>query len=162
MSTSYYIGIDPATTNSGIAVLDSSGSLIAHRLITVAKPRDAFQRIPLMTQQIEAALLPHLKQNTSAIVEYTREGTHGVDILVKIDILVGSIWNMLLSHGCKVKLMLPSEWRSRVSPEILKGGKNVKRDELKLRAQNIIKEKFHITPSIDEAEAICIACAGLE
>ena len=49
---------------------------------------------------------------------------------------------------------LPSEWRSEIG---IKTGAGIKRQELKLRAFEVVKDKFGLDiESDDEAEAICI------
>lgn len=74
---------------------------------------------------------------------------------VQCCILLWSYFNEI-----KINILSPSHWRSVIKDNYsISFGR--KREEQKNNAVNFVNKKYNISASSDEADAICIGCAGL-
>ena len=146
------VGADLSTKCSGLALIED-GILKEHCAIDFSKEKDVEVRIDEMIKRIDLTLKywdPHV-----VFVESPWMGNN-MQTAMKLAFIIGGVRHMCLETNAGFNLILPSEWRKVVG---INSGKK-KRPELKQEAMNYIGNKYKLTVSEDEAEAICIADAA--
>lgn len=143
-------GIDASTNKTGVSLF-IDGEYSGHMLIDLHKIKDSNIRVPKMMKEIKD-VLDYYEPDIIVMEE----------CLLKINIatvkllsyLAGAIISWAADNQVEFRFQLPSEWRKRV--EIVQGPKTP-RDKLKQEAIDMVKEKFGIDVTDDEAEAVLIA-----
>lgn len=143
-------GIDASTNKTGISLF-IDGEYSGHMLIDLHKIKDSNIRVPKMMQEIKN-ILDYYKPDIIVMEECLLKTN--IATVKLLSYLAGAIISWAADNQVEFRFQLPSEWRKRV--EIVQGPKTP-RDKLKQEAIDMVKEKFGIDVTDDEAEAVLIA-----
>lgn len=149
-------GIDPSTTCSGVAILDD-GKLVAHEIFDMKKNRDTFDRIETMIFELGDFIQKHKPD----VVYVEDPNGKSVKIAKMISNVIGGIMYACYVVGCRLAALTASQWRSALGIRLTKGDKHLTREELKAADIAWVQKRYGIKCGDDEADAICIANAGL-
>lgn len=143
-------GIDASTNKTGISLF-IDGEYSGHMLIDLHKIKDSNIRVPKMMQEIKN-ILDYYKPDIIVMEECLLKTN--IATVKLLSYLAGAIISWAADNQVEFRFQLPSEWRKRV--EIVQGPKTP-REKLKQEAIDMVKEKFGIDVTDDEAEAVLIA-----
>lgn len=142
-------GIDGSTNKTGVSLF-VDGEYSGHMLIDLHKIKDSNIRVPKMMKEIKGVL--DYYQPDIIVMEECLLKTNIATVKL-LSYLAGAIILWAADNEVEFRFQLPSEWRKRV--KIVQGPKTP-RDKLKQEAIDMVKEKFGIDVTDDEAEAILI------
>lgn len=142
-------GIDASTNKTGISLF-IDGEYSGHMLIDLHKIKDSNIRVPKMMQEIKN-ILDYYKPDIIVMEECLLKTN--IATVKLLSYLAGAIISWAADNQVEFRFQLPSEWRKRV--EIVQGPKTP-REKLKQEAIDMVKEKFGIDVTDDEAEAVLI------
>ena len=144
------VGIDASTNKTGVSLfIDNEYS--GHMLIDLHKLKDSNLPVPKMMQAIKNTLDYH-KPDIIVMEECLLK--NNIATVKLLSYLAGAIISWAADNEVEFRFQLPSEWRKRVG--IIQGPKTP-RDKLKQEAIDMVKEKFGIDVTDDEAESLLIA-----
>lgn len=143
-------GIDASTNKTGISLF-IDGEYSGHMLIDLHKIKDSNIRVPKMMQEIKN-ILDYYEPDIIVMEECLLKTN--IATVKLLSYLAGAIISWAADNQVEFRFQLPSEWRKRV--EIVQGPKTP-REKLKQEAIDMVKEKFGINVTDDEAEAVLIA-----
>lgn len=143
-------GIDASTNKTGVSLF-IDGEYSGHMLIDLHKIKDSNVRVPKMMKEIKDVL--DYYEPDIIVMEECLLKTNIATVKL-LSYLAGAIISWAADNQVEFRFQLPSEWRKRV--EIVQGPKTP-RDKLKQEAIDMVKEKFGIDVTDDEAEAVLIA-----
>nr|DAG47871.1 MAG TPA: Holliday junction resolvasome, endonuclease subunit [Caudoviricetes sp.] len=143
-------GIDASTNKTGVSLF-IDGEYSGHMLIDLHKIKDSNIRVPKMMKEIKDVL--DYYEPDIIVMEECLLKTNIATVKL-LSYLAGAIISWAADNQVEFRFQLPSEWRKRV--EIVQGPKTP-RDKLKQEAIDMVKEKFGIDVTDDEAEAVLIA-----
>lgn len=144
------VGIDASTNKTGVSLF-IDGEYSGHMLIDLHKIKDSNIRVPKMMKEIKGVL--DYYEPDIIVMEECLLKTNIATVKL-LSYLAGAIISWAADNQVEFRFQLPSEWRKRV--EIVQGTKTP-RDKLKQEAIDMVKEKFGIDVTDDEAEAVLIA-----
>ena len=122
--------------------------------IEAAKDDAVDIRIAFMSDEIRKLIY---KEMPTLIAIEDVSYQRNAQVLIDLARLQGHIMRIAMDVGIPVVICKPSAWRKAVG---IKTGKGIKRNELKMAAMSLIKEKYGVDVPEDIAEAICIGeCA---
>ena len=143
-------GIDASTNKTGVSLF-IDGEYSGHMLIDLHKIKDSNIRVPKMMQEIKN-ILDYYEPDIIVMEECLLKTN--IATVKLLSYLAGAIISWAADNQVEFRFQLPSEWRKRV--EIVQGPKTP-REKLKQEAIDMVKEKFGIDVTDDEAEAVLIA-----
>ena len=143
-------GIDASTNKTGVSLF-IDGEYSGHMLIDLHKIKDSNVRVPKMMKEIKNVL--DYYEPDIIVMEECLLKTNIATVKL-LSYLAGAIISWAADNQVEFRFQLPSEWRKRV--EIVQGPKTP-RKKLKQEAIDMVKEKFGINVTDDEAEAVLIA-----
>lgn len=149
----YYIGVDPSTVSTGVAVLDENGELVQYGTINPPTELDHHDKLAYQFEQLKATISLY-GNNIQSIVCEEQFGGPSIDTLKKITrtcaivMLVASLFNI------ELHMMYPVSWRKIFHND---GAAN-KADTLKL--VNEIHSLQLKKKDNDIADAIAMATCG--
>lgn len=143
-------GIDASTNKTGVSLF-IDGEYSGHMLIDLHKIKDSNVRVPKMMKEIKNVL--DYYEPDIIVMEECLLKTNIATVKL-LSYLAGAIISWAADNQVEFRFQLPSEWRKRV--EIVQGPKTP-REKLKQEAIDMVKEKFDINVTDDEAEAVLIA-----
>jgi len=149
-----YISFDQSTTATAYCIW-IDGKYFQHGVINLKKIKEADLRFDQMARSI-IQLLEQEKPQVITI-EDTALQTNA-KTLKDLAQLQGVIMGYCLANNISFTVYSPTKWRAILH---FKTGKGVKRPELKQQAIDYVLEKYNITASEDECEAIAIGSAVL-
>jgi Holliday junction resolvasome RuvABC endonuclease subunit len=147
------VGIDGATTNSGVAVFED-GKYIAHKLIHLTG--DASIRIPKMMMTICDFIKEH---KPDKIIMEKSMMTNNIDTVQKLSNLAGAVMFYAYDNDIEFEHKYPSQWRKEIG---LSGGAKVKKEILKAEAIEAVRQEYGLSLTDDEAESVLIARSGFD
>lgn len=145
------LGCDLSTKSSGLGLIDENENLLDYQLIELKHIKDIDDRTKEMMKCIAEFIAKHKPD-----VCYTENSWNkqNVETTKKLSEIIGATRYMCILDNCCFNRLLPSAWRAKLG---IGGGK---REELKQRAIQYVKEKYNIDVNDDVAEGICLALAG--
>lgn len=143
-------GIDASTNKTGVSLF-IDGEYSGHMLIDLHKIKDSNVRVPKMMKEIKNVL--DYYEPDIIVMEECLLKTNIATVKL-LSYLAGAIISWAADNQVEFRFQLPSEWRKRV--EIVQGPKTP-REKLKQEAIDMVKERFDINVTDDEAEAVLIA-----
>lgn len=118
------------------------------------------KRVLFMIENIEIFLKKH---KPNLIIVEDSYGQNDMMTLKMLSRIQGSIISWGVRHNAKVVFYTPSEWRKKVGmPIVDANGKPLKREQFKELSKIIVKQKYGIDVTDDEADAICMGLATTE
>lgn len=146
------IGIDGASKKTGVAVIQNN-KLVQYGILDYHNVKDPEQRVTNMT----IGITDILSRYSPAIIwmedTWTSANPRVSQMLTTI---LGGVRYWATTHDCEFHSILPSSWRK----ELNMNEHGAKRQELKKKSIDYIKEHFDIKVSDDISDAICIAIVG--
>ena len=158
------IAIDASTKSSGIAIYENK-ELIKYLCITQSS-KDVLKRIKGMTDEIEKLYQEYKDNNVQVIIEQiipdnlnddNAKWTKNQATFKALFYLQAAIVLMFHSYNIEVEFIGASSWRKQCG--IKQGG--IKRDTLKQKDIEFVKDVFGLTVNDDVADAICIGYAKI-
>lgn len=150
------LAIDASTKSSGLAILE--GLKLEHYSCVTATSTDLFNRIHKMVDAIKE-LLKNNKIDKIIMEEVRPEtGAHNIKTHKALLYLQGAIALMAHDDFPKIEIiyLYPSEWRKLCG---IKTGSGVKRETLKAKDIEFVKQEYGITVNDDIADAIGLGYA---
>ena len=150
------IGIDGSTKSSGISIFDNK-KLIHYECIT-ASSTNVFKRIDKMISELEHIITKYKVEYAYIEDVYPEDVHNNIQIYKTLTYLQGFILHLLDKYNIKHTFFTASEWRSKCG---IHTGRGIKRESLKPKDIEFVKNHFNIDVNDDIADGICIAYAGL-
>jgi len=150
------IGVDGSTTASGVAVFED-GEYLEHKLIDLHKIKDAYQRIPMMANEICKYI--NSVAPVDVIIMEKSMLKNNIDTVQKLSNLAGAIMLYAYQNGIEFRHPLPSEWRKIIG---LQQSSKIKREILKLEAIKAVSQEYELDVTDDVAESILLARSGFK
>ena len=150
------ISFDQSSIRTGIAVFDNS-DLIHHGVIDLHKEKDASFRIKNMCKQIKQLVNKYYPDCIVAEDVNLRNGS--VRTVIMLARLSGNIQEMAFEADIPITFYSPSTWR-RIAG--IKMGRDIKREQLKQEAIDMVYQSYGFKCGDDEAEAIIEGLAYLK
>ena len=151
------LGIDASTKCSGYGIVNENEELLLHSVFDYSKIEDIDERIDCQIQCF-IKLFNEWKPDVCYIEDTWKAGkVLNIQTTKKLTNLIGAVRCLSIENGCAFNTVYPSTWRSVLG---IDGGQGTKREEFKRRAMIYVNDKFGLVVGDDEAEGICIACAG--
>ena len=153
------LSLDASTKSTGVAIFDNN-KLIAQECIT-STSMDLFKRIHVMIDRIRQLLF--IYQIDKIILEEVRpeNGLANIKTHKALMYLQGAI--AMLVHDnyphTEIVYLYPNEWRKLCG---IKTGSGIKRESLKAKDINFVKDKFNLDVNDDIADAIGLGYAYLK
>ena len=142
--------LDLSTKSSGFAV-GQDQILQQHGCIT-AKSKDVEKRIIQMRKQITNLICEYSPDKIVMQQVRSETNSHTNKVLMWLQGIV-----VIAAYECNSKIQIQfvgaTEWRAAIK---IRQGRGVKRDEVKSRDIQYVKEKYNITVNDDQADALCI------
>lgn len=142
------LAFDQATTKTGYALF-TNGSYLCHGLIDCHSEPDVGVRIEQIVGRISNVIAVH--RPDIVVIEDTAM-QRNVKVLRLLAQLQGMVLGCCMTQGIPCKIRKPAYWRKYL--HFTQG--RAKSAELKRQAQQIVKRRYNLTVSEDEADAICI------
>lgn len=140
--------IDSSTKKTGIAYF-LDGQLTDYKLLDYSSISDSEQR----RDEMSIGIINTLSQYDPDIV-WIEDSWNALNLQTSkaLTMIIGIVYAWCLINKKEFHTVFPSEWRSWLGMD---QGKK-KRAELKQMAKDYVQNVYHITPSEDECDAICI------
>lgn len=151
------LSIDASTKNTGIAIFEQ-GKLIHYECIS-SSSSDVYKRIELMTNKIEELYNTYNPTNIVMQDVLPEDVKHNQAVFKALIYLQAAIVLMLHKYDKQVELYAASHWRSVVN---IKTGKGIKRENLKIASQNLVKAIYNIDVNDDISDAVCLGIAYIK
>lgn len=148
------VTIDSSTRRTGMALFEN-GVYQTHVLVDLNSTKgQTDERISTMIGR----MIGHLNEmRPDAVVIEEPKGHANVELVRKLSEILGAVRGWCISNAIEYHEIKPSVWRKYCG--ISQGKK--KREELKEESINLVKEKYGMTVSDDEADSICIGIATI-
>lgn len=143
-------GIDASTNKTGVSLF-IDGEYCGHVLIDLHKIKDSYVRVPKMMQEIKRTLddfSPDIVVMEECLLKTN------ISTVKLLSYLAGAIISWSTDNNVEFRFKMPAEWRKECG---LIQGPKVQREKLKQEAIDLVKRKFNIEVTDDEAEGILIA-----
>nr|DAL08561.1 MAG TPA_asm: RuvC [Caudoviricetes sp.] len=144
------IGIDMSSQRTGIALFDDN-QYVDHVLIDLHKIKDTDERIRKMMKNIKQQLN---RYKPDVIVMEECLMTNNIKTVKVLSYIAGAIISWADENNTIFKFQLPTAWRKKVG---IMQNQYIKREQLKQEAIEMVKEKFGLDVTDDEAESILLA-----
>lgn len=151
----HFISLDQSLSATGWC-LWVNGEYTQHGLISAKNIKGSEEKLNYMATEICKLLNEY--NPVSVWFEDTALQSNP-SVLKSLSQLQGVIIGYCLSKGIDYGIMTPSEWRKELG---LPSGRGLKRPELKSNSINYVNQKYRISPTEDECEAITIGEAVLK
>ena len=154
------LAIDPSTKSTGLAIFQDQ-ELIHYECIT-AGSTNIFKRIEKMTKAIDSLISEYKVEKVIIEDVYPEDVHNNIQIYKSLIYLQGFILYTLDNRGISgndIKFYLPSEWRKKCG---IHTGRGIRRESLKPKDIEFVKNQFGIVVNDDIADAICIGFAAVD
>lgn len=150
------LALDLSTKSSGYA-LGEKDNLLKHGYIS-ASSKDVIKRIIKMRDQIAEIIIQNNIQKI--VMEQVRPeyNSHTNKVLMWLQAAI-AIKTYEINPKIQCDFIGASEWRAALN---IKQGRGIKRNQLKPRDIQYVKNKYNVNVNDDEADAICIFDAYYE
>lgn len=145
-------GIDSSSNRTAISYFEDN-KLVDYKVIDLKKIKDKNERIDTMMLSIAAHLNSWKPDYVYQEDTWTSGNPETANILTTI---LGGVRFWCISNNCVYHKIKPTVWRSQFGLNQYKA----KREELKEKSIDYVKEKFGVSVSDDEADAILIGLCG--
>lgn len=145
-------GIDSSSNRTAISYFEDN-KLVDYKVIDLKKIKDKNERIDTMMLSIAAHLNSWKPDYVYQEDTWTSGNPETANILTTI---LGGVRFWCISNNCIYHKIKPTVWRSQFGLNQYKA----KREELKEKSIDYVKEKFGVSVSDDEADAILIGLCG--
>lgn len=145
-------GIDSSSNRTAISYFEDN-KLVDYKVIDLKKIKDKNERIDTMMLSIAAHLNSWKPDYVYQEDTWTAGNPETANILTTI---LGGVRFWCISNNCIYHKIKPTVWRSQFGLNQYKA----KREELKEKSIDYVKEKFGVSVSDDEADAILIGLCG--
>ncbi len=173
------IGIDASTTATGVSVFeleDKTFKYIAHDLFNSPEhkftkknkniSKTAYKALHSREKRefMEANVLFMMKEIGDILDKYepdiiVMEDTYGQNDMMTLKML-SRIQGAVIDYGrrfnTEIIFKAPASWRKSVGIQQVEDGVRIKRKKLKELSKTLVKQKFDLDVTDDEADAICI------
>ena len=151
------LALDPSTKKTGYAIFQDN-SLIKYGTISAKETFPLFKRIDIMIESL-TEILNNYEIKTVYIEDVIPDDVHHNQKVFKaLTYLQGFILSLLEKHNVPVIFYTSSEWRKKCG---IKTGRGVKRESLKAKDIQFVKDNYQIEVDDDTADAICIGDAAI-
>lgn len=151
------LGIDASTKCSGIGLINENEELLFHSVFDYKNVDDIDERIDAQIKRF-VELFNIWTPDVCYIEDTWKAGkVLNIQTTKKLTNLIGAVRCLCIQHDCAFNTIYPSSWRATLGIDY---GQNTQREEFKRRAMLYVNKKFGVIVGDDEAEGICIACAG--
>jgi Holliday junction resolvasome RuvABC endonuclease subunit len=147
------ISFDQASITAGWSLFDENG-YIDSGIIKKDKNIPINQRVPQMAE----AICEKIKlSNADMVIIEGIQNQGSIKTTLDLARLQGGIMMWCEVKQKPLHIVSPSEWRAALK---FKLGSKVKREELKIQAENYVLKHYGLSINTDEAEAVCINAAA--
>lgn len=144
------VGIDASTNKTGISLFVNE-EYKEHVLIDLHHIKNSKERLPKMMHEIKQTLA---KYKPDLIVMEECLMKTNIAAVKLLSYLAGAIISWAADNKVEFMFQLPTEWRKRIG---FAQGPKVTRAELKKEAIDMVKKKFGLDVTDDEAESLLVA-----
>lgn len=146
------MSIDASTTSTGIAIFENN-KLIKYQCITEDSSKNVLTRILKMTSEIRKIYMQFQPDQIIMEEVLPEDVKHNQKVFKALIYLQASIVLMFHEFKKPVELVVASHWRKICG---IKTGSKIKREQLKMASQKLVKNIFKIDVNNDISDAICI------
>lgn len=144
------VGIDMSSSKTGISLF-VDGEYAGHVLIDLHKIKDSDERMRKMMRGIKEKL--NIYKPDMIMMEECLM-TNNIKTVKILSYIAGTIISWADENEVDFRFQMPTEWRKKVGIE---QSKKIKREQLKQEAVAMVKDKFSLDVTDDEAEAVLLA-----
>ena len=149
-----FVSIDGSTQKTALSLF-IDGNYSTHILLDYSNDKNADTRFESMVKGVWRVLNEY-KPNIIYIEEtYMARNPKTTKILTRLQ---GVVYAWCINNDCEFNVILPSQWRKQLSISQSKK----KREELKEQSIQYVLDKYQISVTDDEADAICIGDAVIK
>ena len=152
----FYLGLDPSTKATGYSIFEDK-KLIEYGCIT-AGSANVWHRIDKMIKEIEQIIQKYPFSYIYLEDVYPEDVKSNLTVWKILTYLQGFILHSLDKYNLKYTFFTASEWRTKCG---IQTGRGIKRESLKPKDIEFVKNQFNIKVNDDIADAICIGFAGI-
>ena len=152
----FYLGLDPSTKATGYSIFEDK-KLIEYGCIT-AGSANVWHRIDKMIKEIEQIIQKYPFSYIYLEDVYPEDVKSNLTVWKILTYLQGFILHSLDKYNLKYTFFTASEWRAKCG---IQTGRGIKRESLKPKDIEFVKNQFNIKVNDDIADAICIGFAGI-
>lgn len=149
------LSFDQSTLTTGWALFDGL-SYVSHGLIDLSKNKDFESRFVQMCGEIRSIIL---SQCPDIVLIEDTVLMRSPKTMKQLSQLQGIIIGFCQMRDIPYEVFYPTNWRKVLG---FKQGSGTKRSELKQQAIDMIYDRYGITATNDEADAICIGMAYIK
>lgn len=150
------MGLDPSTKATGVSVF-ADNKLIHYECIT-AGSANLYKRIDKMITELKRIITEFKIQYVYIEDVYPEDVHNNIQIFKALTYLQGFILHLFDQYNLKSTFFTASEWRAKCG---IRTGRGIKRESLKPKDIEFVKNQFGIEVNDDVADAIGIGFAGL-
>lgn len=150
------LGLDLSTKNSGYSIFKDN-ELIEYGCIN-AGSANLFHRIDKMVTDLEQIISRYSIDHVYLEDIYPEDVHNNIQVYKALCYLQGFILHLLDHYKIEHTFFIPSEWRAKCG---IRTGRGIKRDTLKAKDIEFVKNQFDIMVGDDAADAIGIGFAGI-
>lgn len=153
-----YMGLDASTHSTGVSIFDE-GELIAHDCLK-ASSTDVIKRIQKIIDQLDKVIEMHKPDIIilEEVIPKQQEDNYKTVQTRRVLMWLQAAINFLCHEkypNIKIEYIYPNEWRAWIG---IKTGAGVRRESLKEKDIEWVKDTFGLTLNDDEADAIGLVC----
>lgn len=150
------MGLDPSTKASGVSIFKDN-ELIHYECIT-AGSANLYNRIDKMVAELKRIITEYKVEYVYIEDVYPEDVMNNQNVFNALKYLQGFILHLLNQFNLNHTFFTPSEWRSKCG---IHTGRGIKRESLKTKDIEFVKNQFGINVNDDIADAICIGFVGI-
>jgi Holliday junction resolvasome RuvABC endonuclease subunit len=148
------LAIDASTKSSGWSIYDGQ-DLKDYGCIT-ASSSNLFRRIHKMVDEIEKIIKQYNVEEVAIEDVIPDDVRHNQNVYKALVYLQGFLADKFDEYGLKVTYYVASAWRKKCA---IHTGRGIKRESLKPKDMEFVKNQFGLSVNDDVADAICIGFA---
>lgn len=149
----FFLSLDAATYNTGISIFNKEGQLLSHKLFSIGKKNDFFERIKILKEEIDGIVKNF---NIKCLILESVQLQTNAQLFMKLSMLQGVIrYDAINDLKIDLVTIAPDEWRSYNHVY------GTKRDEQKKASIERVKKVCGIEVGDDEADSICLGYCGV-
>lgn len=152
----YILALDCSTKSTGYSIYNNK-ELVDYGCI-VASSSNLFNRIDKMVEELEKIIHKYNFAHIYIESVYPEDVHNNQAVFDALKYLQGFILHLLNKYNLNHTFFTASEWRAKCG---IQTGRGIKREILKSRDINFVKNQFNIIVNDDIADAICIGYAAV-
>lgn len=160
MNKKVYLALDQSLNISGYAFFSEKGSLLEKGTFSCPAKYPIEQRLYNIMKEVTELINEYSSDYEVVVFLEDIQNQNNISTYKKLAFVQATILLTCFFEKCDYMVISPSHWR-RIIKEKYGIAFGRKREEQKENAIAFVNEHFKIKATSDEADAICLGCAGI-